>query len=226
MSAKKLPVLIFSLGLFIVFVYFSFLVGKETFVQFDFDTTVKIQDRLPRKVDLPFSTLSLIGSAEVTGIIWLALVILALLKKYWLTFFSMSSFVLATAIEVFGKVFVFHPGPPFLFYRGVIDFSFPSSYAHTSYSYPSGHLTRTSFLVAFLLTAIYLKASPLKGFIPAASLAVFLGLMFVSRIYLGEHWASDVIGGLLLGGSLGTLTALTIPLRKKSEQSSEVSYSQ
>lgn len=215
MSAKKILFFI-SLLLFIIFVYYSYLVAKETFTQIDFDTTVKLQDHIiSRRFDLPFSVFSILGSVEITGIIWFAILVLSVLKRYWLTVAASFLFWVAIALEVFGKVFVYHPGPPFLFYRGVLKFNFPSSYAHTDYSYPSGHLTRTSFLVSFILVFLYLKTSKKIGILPTLCLVGFLSLMILSRIYLGEHWTTDVIGGTLLGSSLGILTALTIPQKKK-----------
>lgn len=60
------------------------------------------------------------------------------------------------------------------------------------YPYPSGHMLRTTII----LGALYLWS----GSRAVALISIlYLAGMGYSRFYLGVHWPSDVIGGVLLG---------------------------
>jgi membrane-associated phospholipid phosphatase len=148
-------------------------------------------------------------------VVWLGLLIWSLLKKWWKVSLGLMLLPLALAIEVFGKVAVFHPGPPHMFYRGVINFSLPSSYVPVDYSYPSGHLTRTTFLVVFLIFFLNYKSRVFQS-LKILGLLILFGSMFISRIYLGEHWLSDVIGGSLIGSAFGLFAGLAVSKSKDS----------
>jgi undecaprenyl-diphosphatase len=69
-----------------------------------------------------------------------------------------------------------------------------------SYSFPSGHVM---FYVGFYGFLWFLVYTLLKRSWRRTALLVFLGIFIalvgMSRIYLGQHWASDVLGAYLLG---------------------------
>jgi undecaprenyl-diphosphatase len=69
-----------------------------------------------------------------------------------------------------------------------------------SYSFPSGHVMFYVGFFGFLwfLAYILLKRSLLRTSL-LFLLGTFIALVGISRIYLGQHWASDVLGAYLLG---------------------------
>ncbi len=77
------------------------------------------------------------------------------------------------------------------------------------YSFPSGH-TAMAFSIATLLTLRY----PDKPAIIAGSF-LYAGLIGYGRIYLGVHYPSDVLGGMLIGaGSAALIYSLRMEIIK------------
>ncbi|WP_155981406.1 phosphatase PAP2 family protein [Nocardia sp. BMG111209] len=95
----------------------------------------------------------------------------------------------------------------------VVGRAAPPVIPESSYSFPSEHVTTTTALVGAVLVAFGAGGS--RGRLRTAITAVgasAVGLVGAAQLYLGEHWLTDVVGGVLLG-SLIVLTGSTIRQR-------------
>ena len=86
----------------------------------------------------------------------------------------------------------------------------------SGYSFPSGH---AAFAVAFYGALIYLLSywgafprRPLMRWAIQGALFLLILVIGGSRVYLGVHWPSDVLGGYLFGG-LCLLALMTVHSR-------------
>jgi undecaprenyl-diphosphatase len=103
---------------------------------------------------------------------------------------TLSNFVLTSLL----KVLVARPRPPF-FLSNPADV-FPSI---NQYSFPSGHVL---FFVIFFGFIAYLAWLQQTGHVRVLVIAVcgaFILFIGASRVYLGAHWASDVLGSYIIG---------------------------
>jgi membrane-associated phospholipid phosphatase len=66
----------------------------------------------------------------------------------------------------------------------------------TDLSFPSGHVVQYATLFGFTVFLVYVLARPsLQRTILLVLLALPIVLVGPSRLYLGQHWLSDVVGG-------------------------------
>ena len=133
---------------------------------------------------------SVAGGVEFVAVATLALATgLLLLGRGPLALRLAVAFLITGLIELTAKTVVPQPPVPEDAMRApdpsLLDVSTP-------YPYPSGHMLRS----VLLLGTIYLlwPSRPAR-----IALLIFLAASAVSRVYLGTHWPSDVLGGALLG---------------------------
>jgi undecaprenyl-diphosphatase len=77
----------------------------------------------------------------------------------------------------------------------------------SGYSFPSGHTLLYTAFIGFLWFLIYtLAPHSLRRTLGLFVLGGMVALIGVSRVYLGEHWPSDVLAAYLLGSVWLALT--------------------
>ncbi len=159
----------------------------ETITNIDLDILLYVQEHIRSDFMTPiWKFITHLGDA---GWLWITIgVVLLFFKKTRLIGFSVLVSLLINAIftNITLKDLIGRPRP-----YTVSDAIVPIIKLPSELSFPSGH-TSSSFTAALVL----LKLTPKKYGIPAVVLAALISL---SRIYVGVHYPTDILGGIVVG---------------------------
>jgi membrane-associated phospholipid phosphatase len=186
-------------GFGLAFLVFSRLVGMSALHAVDLRANA-IFERIWWQPSFPFfEGIAVTGGIELTSLLAGSLFLLLLWRGRWREASALLVFPAALVVERFSKYLVDHPGPGAAHAGQLSVTRFISDQVNNSF--PSGHVMRG--VILFGLLAVLARRMGPPGWwtrlaVPVATLLV-TAIAF-DRLYLGVHWLSDVIGGLLLGG--------------------------
>lgn len=186
----------YVLAALVVFAALALLANTAPVFQPDVHITRELQDDLPAWFSIVMQVVSwpgyVIPSAVITGLI---VGFLAVTGLRWEAITALFAAVISGALNTLIKVVVQRPRPG----ADLVNVFQKLN----SYSFPSGHVMFYTTFFGFLLFLSFtlLKRSWLRLLVNTV-LVLLIALVGLSRMYLGEHWASDVIGGYLLGSLL------------------------
>jgi len=172
----------------------SLAAGALAYFSFDLEVTRIVQGVQNPGFAAVMQGVSMLGDGWMPVILAGAVTAVFVMLRRWLEVVCILATLGSVLLAVTVKILVARPRPPSFIIDPDDFFLFANQF-----SFPSGHVL--FFMVFFGFLAI-LALFSLSGWIRATAIAACCSLVLLigpSRIYIGAHWASDVIGSYLLG---------------------------
>jgi membrane-associated phospholipid phosphatase len=175
------------------------IIGLTVFVEyhpisnFDLLTTREVQEQRTWDPTLLMKFISIFGDAAGASLsIVIASLLFFLTRRRREALFTLAV-IIPDLFNMLVKILIHRPRPTLEAARILSNFS--------QTGFPSGHVVHYVVFFGFLLSVMIVdKTIPRFGRISVGIFSTFLILtVSISRIYLGAHWATDVIGGYLFG---------------------------
>jgi undecaprenyl-diphosphatase len=186
----------FQIGLFLLIIAFSiltFLAKRTAFFPLDLKITQTFQNITNPFVSRLMSVVSWAGDSPQAFII--PVIIIGLLYGFGLKWEAIASLLtvgIGALTNLLLKIAIHRPRPVSDLINVHITFA--------GYSFPSGHVMYYVGFFGFMCFLAYTLFKPSwKRNLLFIIFGIHIVLVGVSRIYLGAHWASDVLGAYLLG---------------------------
>jgi len=175
--------------LLIVIILFSIIMQSNIYdkiVLFDYKVFNIIQKIIDNKLTFIFKVLTNFGDLYIPCVILVC--ILLFIKNKWYFILQSAGYLTSGLIAYLLKIIIARERPLEALIKIPRSFSFPSGHTLTSIVFYG--------LLCYLLTYKKEKNIKIIGIIITSLLIISIA---VSRVYLGVHYFSDVIGGLILG---------------------------
>src|SRR5215212_633648 len=140
-----------------------------------------------------FHIVSILGSLEALALVGVLVAVALLVQRSWLTLSTWLAAVLGgEALNLLLKDLFARPRP---------HFGHPLV-VETSYSFPSGQAMESLVVYGMLAYfALLTLRSKRMRVVSVGGAVVMVTLIGFSRVYLGAHYVSDVVGGFAAGGA-------------------------
>lgn len=192
-NKRKTFFLCFSIFFIIVFLLLSVFVMNFSPEVWDLSVSHEIQEDQNIILDMAMKAFSWLGTVYVAAIMVFTFALIFFIFKYFREGLFMLSCILSGGVSYVLKMLIDRPRPSVDFVRIVEETHYQS--------FPSGHvLFYTVFFGSLIIIVLYSKI--LKISLKFMIIFICLTMIVVgalSRIYLGAHWFTDVIGGFIVG---------------------------
>ena len=193
MQNKSYYILLFIISLTAGFILLGFFVSANPVPAFDLNISLFVQKYHSDVLDKIMLGISLLGELPYSLIMGVLVALLFFLFKYRRESYFIFSILFSGLVILGVKNLIDRPRPTEFYVRLVEINRFQS--------FPSGHVM--SYIVFFGFMIVLMRQlngiPPLTRQIITYISAFFMLTIAFSRVYLGAHWFSDTMGGLMLG---------------------------
>jgi len=130
-----------------------------------------------------------LGDGAVIALVSVAVLVWLLWLRNWrVAAYWSAAVVFGQLVATLFKLLLQRPRPLENIYDGL-----------STYAFPSGHAVMSTVVYGFLAVLIARQLNSSHRWLAYAMAALLIVTIAMSRLYLGAHWLSDVLGGLSLG---------------------------